>query len=115
MLFKSFALKSLLIATSILGIASTASAENLTTVDTGEGIVFQIDLDERRFVKSVTGLKHVEFWLSIEGDEKKHRAMASCNPYDLQVEDYNIEWRSDNEGYPEGTVAGNIARVACQE
>ncbi|BAY64691.1 hypothetical protein NIES22_47910 [Calothrix brevissima NIES-22] len=105
-----------LIISSILGIAGQASAERLVTaaVDS-DGRVYQVDLDERSEYETDSGWRHVTFWLSTKGDIKKHSAIASCSPYDVKSEYYDFEWLSSGGGYPEGTVAGDIARVACNE
>ncbi len=118
MSFKSLFLSFLLIVSSILGIVSKASAENFITVNGEDGTVYQIDLDDRVEGKSPTGWRHVEFYLSTEGDDKKHQAIASCSPYQLKSEYYNLDWLDDRadgsqEDAAEDTVAGAIARVAC--
>ncbi len=106
-------LNCLLVASSILGIAGTASAEKLVPVSTKDGTVYQVDLDNRREYKTNSGWRHVEFWLTTQGDPKKHPATASCSPYDLKADYYNIDWLPSGGGYPEGTVIGTIARIAC--
>jgi hypothetical protein len=118
MSFKSLLLSSVLIASSILGIANQASAENFATVNGDDGTVYQIDLDSREEGKSSTDWRHVQFYLSTEGDENKHKAIASCEPYQLKSEYYQLDWLDDRaDGTPEDaaedTVAGAIARVAC--
>jgi hypothetical protein len=113
MLLKPILLQSLLIASSILGIASQASAENLAFINTDDGTVYQIDLDERTKGVTPEGLKYVEFYLSTATDAEKHRSLASCAPYDLKSEDYNFDWLPNNEEQPEETVPGKIARLVC--
>jgi len=106
-------LNCLLVASSILGIAGTASAERLVPVATENGRVYQVDLDDRREAKTDAGWRHVYFWLSTKGDVNKYPAIASCSPYDLKSDYYGFDWLPNGGGYPEGTVAGTIARVAC--
>jgi hypothetical protein len=118
MSFKSLLLSSVLIASSILGIANKAAAENFATVNGADGTVYQIDLDSREESVSSTGWRHVKFYLSTESDDNKHKAIASCEPYQLKSEYYNLDWlenRADGsaEDAAEDTVAGAIARVAC--
>jgi hypothetical protein len=118
MSFKSLLLSSLLIVPSILGNANKASAENLATVNGDDGTVYQIDLDSRKESVSPTGWRHVQFYLSTESDENKHKAIASCEPYQLKSEYYNLDWLDDradgsHEDAAEDTVVGAIARVAC--
>ncbi len=114
-MIKHHVITSLFVASSILGIASTASAENLVTVavNESEGIVYQIDLDNRSEYKTNSGWRHVKFWLSTKGDPRKHEAIAACAPYDLKSPYYGWDWLPNGGGYPEGTIAGNIARAAC--
>jgi hypothetical protein len=111
---KSFILNSLFIATSILGIATTASAENYTTVRTDDGTIYMIDLDDRSEYTSNTGWRHVEFWLTTKGDTRTHRSTASCRPYQVESSFYNLHWLPNGGGYAEGTLAGEIARAACR-
>ncbi|MBE9213034.1 hypothetical protein IQ247_10170 [Plectonema cf. radiosum LEGE 06105] len=107
-------LNSFIVASSILGIAHTVSAESLVNAVTDpNGTVYQVDLDNRSEYYTDSGWRHVKFWLSTKGDVKKHSAIASCSPYDIKSEYYEFDWRPNGGGYPEGTVAGNIARVAC--
>jgi hypothetical protein len=107
-------ISSLFVASTVLGIASTASAENLVTAAVDDsGTVYQVDLDSRSEYESTSGWRHVKFWLSTKGDPKKHSAIASCSPYDIQSEYYEWDWLPNGGGYPEGTIVGNIARVAC--
>ena len=118
MSFKSLLFSSLLIVSSILSVASKVVAENFATVNGDDGTVYQIDLDDRVEGKSSTGWRHVQFYLSTEGDDKKHKAIASCEPYQLKSEYYNLDWLDDRadgsqEDAAEDTVAGAIARVAC--
>lgn len=113
MSLKSFMFSSLSIASLVLGVASTASAEYLVPVYADNGTVYQIDLDNRKADTTSTGWRHVSFWLSTRGETNKYRAIASCAPYDLQAPHYNIYWRPNGGGYPTGTVAGDISRVAC--
>ncbi len=113
-IMKSVVLNCLFVMTSVLGIAGQASAERLVTAAIStDGIVYQVDLDNRSEYKTKAGWRHVNFWLSTKGDIKKHSAIAACSPYDVQAEYYNFDWHPNNSGYPEGTVAGDIARVAC--
>lgn len=106
---------SLLVASSILGISQTASAERIVTAAVADstGIVYQVDLDNRSEYYTEAGWRHVVFWLSTQGDVKKHPATASCSPYQVKADYYGFNWLPNGGGYPEGTVAGNIARVAC--
>jgi hypothetical protein len=114
MSFKSLLLNALLITSSTLGIASTASAENFVTVNGDNGTVYQIDLDSRQEAKTAQGWRHVEFYLSTEGDDTKHKAIASCEPYQLKSKYYNLDWLDDRtQGYAEDTIPGAIARLAC--
>lgn len=112
---KFIVISSLLVTSSILGIVRTASAENLVTaaIDRSSGLVYQVDLDGRSEYHTKSGWRHVEFWLSTKGDPKKHSAIAACEPYDLKSTYYGWDWLSGGGGYPQGTIAGNIARVAC--
>jgi hypothetical protein len=111
---KYIILNSLLVASSILGIADTASAERLVTaITTTSGRVYQVDLDDRSEYYTKSGWRHVKFWLSTKGDIKKHRAIASCAPYDIKSDYYDFDWRPNGGGYAKGTVAGDVARVAC--
>lgn len=114
---KHIVISSLLVASSILGVARTASAENLVTaaVDTSRGLVYQVDLDNRSESQTDTGWRHVKFWISTKGDPKKHPAIAACAPYDLKAPYYGWDWLPNGGGYPTGTIAGNIARVACNK
>jgi hypothetical protein len=114
MQLKSLILNSLLIASSILGIANAASAERLKTViDETSGTVYEVDLDGRTEYTSDVGWRHVEFWLSTRGDTKKHHSIASCAPYQVKSEYYNFDWLPNGGGYPKGSVGGEIARLAC--
>lgn len=113
-MIKHILISSLCIASSVLGIANTASAENLVTaIVDNNGVAYQVDLDERSEYYTESGWRHVRFWLSTKEDPEKHLAVASCAPYDVQSEFYEWDWDPTYRGYPEGTVAGNIARVAC--
>ena len=114
---KSIVISSLLVASSILGIARTASAENLVTaaVDSSRGAIYQVDLDSRSFYVSEAGWRHVKFYLSTVGDPKKHSAIAACQPYDLKSPYYGWDWLPNGGGYPQGTVVGDIARIACNQ
>jgi hypothetical protein len=73
MSFKSLLLSSVLIAFSILGIASKASAENFATVNGDDGTVYQIDLDSREESKSSTGWRHVQFRILSVGLARRSR------------------------------------------
>jgi hypothetical protein len=111
---RNIIISSLFVVSSILGIANTASAETLVraAVDRN-GTVYQVDLDGRSEYYTDAGWRHVRFWLSTQGDARKHSAVASCAPYDVQSEYYGWDWKPEGGGYPEGTIAGNIARIAC--
>jgi ABC-type Fe3+ transport system substrate-binding protein len=112
--FKSIMLNSLLIASSVFGIANTAFAANVTTINGEDGTVYQIDLDDLTEAKTEEGRRHVIFWLSTATDPNKHKAIASCDPYQLKSEDYNLDWLPDSsQSYPEDTVSGAIARTVC--
>jgi hypothetical protein len=113
MSFKSSLFDSLIIATAVLGIPSIAAAENIATVRADSGIVYQVDLDDRTETTTDAGWRHVSFWLSTTADTKKYRAIASCNPYQVKSDAYDLDWLPNGGGYPAGTVAGEIARVAC--
>jgi hypothetical protein len=110
---KSFILNSLVITATILGIANTAAAKNYTAVNADDGTVYLIDLDDRSEYVSKTGWRHVKFWLTTRGDSKTHRSTAACEPYQVESPFYNLRWRPNGGGYPEGTLAGEIARAAC--
>lgn len=114
-MIKHIVISSLLVASSILAVARTASAENIVTaaVDTSRGLVYQVDLDNRSEYKTPSGWRHVEFWISTKGDPKKHSAIAACEPYDLKVPYYGWDWLPNGGGYTAETIAGAIARVAC--
>jgi hypothetical protein len=107
-------LNSVFITSSIVGIASTASAEYLKSViSEADGTVYQIDLESRSEYTTDAGWKHVEFWLSTKGDVNKYRSTASCSPYQIKSDRYNFDWLPSGGGYPEGSVGGEIARIAC--
>lgn len=114
MKFKSIILNSLLVASSIFGIANTAFAANITTISGEDGTVYQIDLDDLTEATTKEGWRHVTFWLSTAADPSKHQAIASCDPYQLKSEDYDVDWLPDStQSYPEDTVLGAIARTVC--
>lgn len=115
-MIKHTVIGSLLVTSSILGIVGTAKAEDLVTaaVDS-QGTVYQVDLDDRSEYVTDSGWRHVRFWLSTKGDPKKHPAIAACNPYDVEAPYYGWDWLPNGGGYAEGTIAGNIARVACND
>jgi hypothetical protein len=116
-MLKHIAISSLFVASSIMTVVHKAHAENLVTgaVDESNGVVYQVDLDDRSEYETGSGWRHVRFWLATKGDPKKHRSVASCAPYDVKSEYYGWNWRPNGGGYPEGTIAGNIARVACND
>jgi hypothetical protein len=114
MSFKSCLFDSLVIIAAIVSIPSIAAAESIATVRADNGIVYQVDLDDRLETTTDDGWRHVAFWLSTEADAKKYRAIASCNPYQVKSDVYDMDWLPNGGGYPEGTVAGNIARIACE-
>lgn len=92
---KYLIINSLLVASSILGIAGTASAERLVTAVTDtNGTAYQVDLDNRSEYQTDSGWRHVDFWLSTVGDVKKHPATASCAPYQVQ------SYITTSNGYP---------------
>jgi hypothetical protein len=114
MSLKSFLLNSLFITSSIMGTAGIASAENLVPLTAEDGTVYQIDLDDRVEVESPSSSRNIKFWLSTEGDDIKHEAIASCEPYQLKSEFYDLDWLDDSEqSYSEDSVPGAIARLAC--
>jgi hypothetical protein len=113
MSFKSYLFGSLSIAAAVLGIPSIAAAESIATVNADSGIVYQVDLDDRTETTTDAGWRHVSFWLSTTADAKKYRAIASCNPYQVKSDAYDLDWLPNGGGYPPGTVAGEIARLAC--
>ncbi|MEH2170594.1 MAG: hypothetical protein V7K41_28885 [Nostoc sp.] len=108
-------LNSLFVLSSILGITFRASAEQLVTaaIDTDNEIIYQVDLDNRSEYQTDSGWRHVIFYLSTKGDARKHPSIAACSPYDIKSEYYGFNWESNGGGFPKGTIAGNIARVAC--
>ena len=110
---KSFVLNSLIIAAATLGIASAASAENFTSVRADDGTVYMIDLDDRTEYTTKAGWRHVQFWLTTRGERRTHRSTASCVPYQVESEFYNLRWLPNGGGYAAGTVSGEIARAAC--
>ncbi|MEH2144716.1 hypothetical protein [Nostoc sp.] len=114
-MIKHAVISSLFVTSSILGIARTVSAENLViaAVDNTRGLVYQVDLDSRSEYQTDSGWRHIKFWLSTRGDPKKHSAIASCAPYDIQSPYYEWNWLPSGGGYPAGTVVGDIARVVC--
>lgn len=114
-MLKHIAVSSLFIASSIVVVVRNAYAENLipAAVDESRGLVYQVDLDDRSEYETTSGWRHVKFWLTTKGDPKKHQSVASCAPYDLKSEYYGWDWLPNGGGYPEGTIAGSIARVAC--
>jgi hypothetical protein len=113
MSFKSYLFGSLSIATVVLGIPSIAAAENIYTVRADNGIVYQVDLDDRLEANTESGLRLVSFWLSTTADAKKYRAIASCNPYQVKSDEYDMDWLPNGGSYLPGTVAGEIARLTC--
>jgi hypothetical protein len=113
MSFKSYLFGSLSIATAVLGIPSIAAAENIYAVRAESGIVYQVDLDDRLEVNMESGLRLITFWLSTTADAKKYRAVASCNPYQVKSDEYDLDWSPNSGSYLPGTVAGEIARLAC--
>lgn len=113
MSFKSYLFGALSIATAILAIPSIAAAESIATVRADNGIVYQVDLDDRLEDFTDSGWRHVSFWLSTTADAQKYRAIASCNPYQVKSDAYDLDWLPNGGGYPRGTVAGEIARLAC--
>jgi hypothetical protein len=113
MSFKSYLFGSLSIATAVLGLPNIAAAENIYAVRADNGVVYQVDLDDRLEDTTDAGWRHVYFWLSTTGDAKKYRAIASCNPYQVKSDAYDMDWLPNGGGYPPGTVAGEIARLAC--
>ncbi len=113
MSFKSDLFGSLSIATAVLGLPNIAAAENIYAVRADNGIVYQVDLDDRLESTTDSGWRHVSFWLSTTADAKKYRAIASCNPYQVKSDAYDMDWLPNGGGYPVGTVAGEIARLAC--
>jgi hypothetical protein len=112
MSFKSYLFGALSIATAVLTIPTIAAAESIATVRADNGIVYQIDLDDR-LETTEDGWRFVSFWLSTTADAKKYRAIASCNPYQVKSDAYDLDWRTDGRSYVRGTVAGEIARLAC--
>ncbi|WP_310487992.1 hypothetical protein [Chamaesiphon sp. VAR_69_metabat_338] len=112
MSFKSYLFGSLSIATVVLGLPSIAAAESIATVRADNGVVYQIDLDDR-LETTEDGWRFVSFWLSTTADSKKYRSIASCNPYQVKSDAYELDWLPNGGGYPRGTLAGEIARLAC--
>lgn len=112
MSFKSYLFGALSIATVVLGIPSIAAAENIYTVHADNGTIYQVDLDDR-LEATESGLRLVAFWLSTTADAKKYRAVASCNPYQVKSDEYDLDWLPNGGSYRPGTVAGEIARLAC--
>jgi len=113
---KPFVISSLFIASSIFGLVSTASAESLVVATvSNSGEVYEVDLDNRIFYNTDAGWRHVKFWLSTKGDPEKYPAVASCAPYQIYAPHYGWDWLPSGGGYPEGTVGGEIARVACND
>ncbi|NJN10563.1 MAG: hypothetical protein HC836_30085 [Richelia sp. RM2_1_2] len=88
---KNVILNSLIVASSILGIAHTVSAESLVNaVIDPNGTVYQVDLDNRSEYYTDSGWRHVKFWLSTKGDVKKHSAIALVLPMILNQNITNL-------------------------
>lgn len=87
-------------------------AQHLVDAARSDGVIYEIDLDNRSEYTTDAGWRHVKFYLSTKGDTKMHPAIASCSPYDVNSPYYDWDWKSNGGGYPEGTVAGDIARAA---
>jgi hypothetical protein len=104
-----------LVATALMSVAPKAAAVNWVNVVTGEdtGKTYQIDLDSRRTYVSKTGWRHVAFWIASSEERHSHRAVASCSPFQISVPDYGWQWEADMSSYSVRTVAGKIARAAC--
>lgn len=98
----------LLIACSFIGLSRPAAAEYAVYVTDR----YMIDLDNRSQFYDGIGWRHVRFRISTENDRYWRHATAACNPYDVNVPAYGWGWKSSG-GYPSGTVAGDIARAAC--
>lgn len=113
MSFKSRLFDTVIIAAAVLGIPSIAASETIAIVRADNGIVYQVDLDDRLETTTDEGWRLVAFWLSTTVDAKKYRAIASCNPYQVKSDVYDLDWLPNGGGYPRGTVAGEIARLAC--
>ncbi|WP_298617111.1 hypothetical protein [uncultured Thermosynechococcus sp.] len=45
--------------------------------------VYTVDMHSRRFYRNRNGITQVDFSLSTRGDDYRHRATASCNPYNV--------------------------------
>lgn len=116
-MLKYVVVSSLLAMSSILATTSNAYAERMVTaaVDESSGFIYRVDLDERSEYETDAGWRHVRFWLNTKGDPYKHSAIASCTPYDVKSEYYGWDWRPKGGGYSAGTLAGDIARVACNQ
>jgi hypothetical protein len=112
---KRFLIGTLLVASSVIGLAPTAAAENWASVVTSDfdGRVYQIDLEGRQEYISKTGWRHVSFKISSDQDRHWHAAMAACNPFQLYVPDYKWDWEIGYTSDSAYTVAGALARAAC--
>ncbi len=108
-------LSTVLATLSTIGFSSVATATNwVNVVENNNGVVYKIDLDSRESHYSKTGWRHVYFAIANNADGQVHKAIASCNPYQVNSPDYGWEWLpDDNDGYGADTVGGQIARAAC--
>jgi hypothetical protein len=112
---KGILVGSLLVATSLFGIAPIVLAENWTSVTVSEfdGKTYLIDLDSRSQYTSETGWKHVIFRIYTDQETYSHKAVAACEPYQVSVPDYGWNWPTDKNSYSVYTVGGKLARAAC--
>jgi hypothetical protein len=115
MSLKSYLFGFLSISTAIFAIPSIAVAEKIATVhDRDSGVFFQVYLDDRiETTTTAAGRRQVSFWLGATADTKKSRAIASCNPYQVESDAYDMYLSPNGGGYPASTVIGKIARLAC--
>ena len=99
----------------ILGLAPIATADSVASVVTSDydGRTYQIDLENRREYTNKAGWRHVFFKISHDQDRSWHWAIASCNPYQIYVTDYNWGWETGTTSLSTNTIGGKIARAAC--
>jgi hypothetical protein len=98
-----------------VGFVLKADAENWkrVVVSDFDGKAYKIEIDTRRAYISKTGWRHVVFKISSDEDNYWHSAIAACDPYQVNVQDYNWGWAAGNTSLSAYTVSGAIARAAC--
>jgi hypothetical protein len=98
-----------------IGFVSKAEAENWkrVVISDFDGKAYKIEIDTRRAYTSKTGWRHVVFKISSDEDNYWHPAIAACDPYQINVPDYNWGWAVGSTSLSAYTVSGTLARAAC--